>query len=92
MKISMIFSSLHNYFRFFHPERQNIANGQHNLGGFVMAIGQQAIGQQAIIWRLFRGYLTIRWSIGRILIGNKHILSGCTGHPDKRDKGTFGAG
>ena len=43
-------------------------------------------------WRLSGGCLTIRWFIGRVLIGDKHILSGCTGYPDKRDKGTFGAG
>jgi hypothetical protein len=43
-------------------------------------------------WRLFDSHLTIRWLISRILVGDKHILSGCTGHPDKRDKGTFGAG
>jgi hypothetical protein len=43
-------------------------------------------------WRLFESHLTILWLIGRILIGYKHILSGCTGHPDKGDKGTFGAG
>ena len=70
-----------------------------------MATGQQAMGAVTRLlcfekfadvkpakWPLSGGYLTIRWLIGRILIGDKHILSGCTGHPDKRDKGTFGAG
>ena len=70
-----------------------------------MATGQQAMGAVTWLlcfekfadvksekWGLSSGYLTIRWLIGRILIGDKHILSGCTGHPDKRDKGTFGAG
>jgi len=48
MKISMIFSSPYNYFRFFHPERQNSVKGKHKLAGFVTAIGQQAIGRQAL--------------------------------------------
>jgi hypothetical protein len=48
MKISMIFSSPYNYFRFFHPERQNSVKGKHKLAGFVTAIGQPAIGQQTV--------------------------------------------
>ena len=70
-----------------------------------MANGQQAVGAVTRLlcfekfadvkpakWLLSGGYLTIRWLIGRILIGDKDILSGCTSHPDKRYKGTFGAG
>jgi len=48
MKISMIFSSPYNYFRFFHPERQNSVKGKHKLAGFVTAIGQPASGQQTV--------------------------------------------
>jgi|TARA_B110000008_G_C16483669_1_gene369169 hypothetical protein len=43
MKISMIFSSSHNYFQFFHQKRQSTANGQRKLAGFVTAIGQQPV-------------------------------------------------
>ena len=113
MKISMIFSSLYNYFQFFHQKAKHRQRPSQNSWDFdddrATKLGavtrlfcfekfadfkpekwRSSASYLAIIWPLSARYLTIRWLIGRILIGDKHILSGCTGHPDKRDKGAFG--